>query len=431
MRTLLRSRGAIPYKKLPADARETAAKIFMSNPVVAKPVPVIPAAKETKPEVREEIKKTVETPPVMHNEEEQKVDYFDSFEEVDEIPEVSANEQVNEKPAEKEIDSIISKVPRISCDLVRKYEDLFSKSPRKLSDCIKEYQFERNFSDGKIYSILHRIFQHDLESYTDYMTRFQDDDYYNRLQIETLLFYERNEFISNFFNLIKDDIRLLNKIKKALDSVAHGYYESSRNALKQRVDEMLDEIVSNQKKELDSTPMNHHEIVSKLNNDNISDDSINKSETFTSRVIDYIMAQAEPEEKKSIIQFLARRKNIDYNQKDKNDISILEKVINAEDKELLNLISQTTLNYYPELDYAYSNIQDKAFKKLVDNINLRFQDVEEAIRLSSRAAMDKLLAQLQSPFFKDNVKTRIRNLVDNNATSDMKAYLASKYKELL
>ncbi len=101
MRTLLRSRGAVPYKKLPADARETAAKIFMSNPVVAKPVPVIPAAKETKPEVREEIKKPVETPPVIHNEEQQ-VDYFDSFEEVEETPEVSTDEQANEKPAEKE-----------------------------------------------------------------------------------------------------------------------------------------------------------------------------------------------------------------------------------------------------------------------------------------------------------------------------------------
>ena len=106
-----------------------------------------------------------------------------------------------------------------------------------------------------------------------------------------------------------------------------------------------------------------------------------------------------------IIRFLSSNNTYkyDFNLKDQNGISFMEKVINSENKELVNMINKMQkkdLIYYPELDWAYKGIQDEEFKKEVDKLDFKFENTEKAAQLRSTRALAKVAPQLDSPLCK-------------------------------
>ena len=101
-------------------------------------------------------------------------------------------------------------------------------------------------------------------------------------------------------------------------------------------------------------------------------------------------------------------KNIDYKQVDSNGISAIEKIINSENPDLLDLVKDIEFDYSRELDYAYERIDDKNFKDKVKNLNINFPNVKEAIRLNSTEALQELLPEFKSPFF--NTKKLVSDL---------------------
>ena len=75
------------------------------------------------------------------------------------------------------------------------------------------------------------------------------------------------------------------------------------------------------------------------------------------------------------------------------------KIINA-------IVESVTQNSVAEVDDGIDTNED--FKKLVDeNVNFRFRDIEEACRLNSTKALDKLEPQFKSPLFNDRNQKEI------------------------
>lgn len=125
---------------------------------------------------------------------------------------------------------------------------------------------------------------------------------------------------------------------------------------------------------------------------------------FVTKTIRYLLNEAEPNEKTVIVNKLAKLPKINYNQVDENDISILEHILNAEDFQLLNLVSKTQLDYYPALDYTYEQIENPRFKQEVDKLNLNFKDLKDAVKRENLLDVEARLDDVNSPFYKPKVQ---------------------------
>ncbi len=147
-----------------------------------------------------------------------------------------------------------------------------------------------------------------------------------------------------------------------------------------------------------------------------------------------IPSQNNPQAYRKIIDKLNCLENVNFNMKDSNGISLLEKVINSENTQLLKVISHPSnaaLEYTPELDFAYRGIRDIKFKKQVDNeLNLRFPQLEEAVKCSSKTAFEKIENQLDSPICKkEKVLENLWQIAKANSTKDFCNYFAKKYAD--
>ena len=125
---------------------------------------------------------------------------------------------------------------------------------------------------------------------------------------------------------------------------------------------------------------------------------------FVTKTISYLLNEAEPNEKTVIVNKLAKLPKSNQNQVDENDISILEHILNAEDFQLLNLVSKTQLDYYPALDYTYEQIENPRFKQEVDKLNLNFKDLKDAVKRENLLDVEARLDDVNSPFYKPKVQ---------------------------
>ena len=105
-----------------------------------------------------------------------------------------------------------------------------------------------------------------------------------------------------------------------------------------------------------------------------------------------------------MISALKELTHIDYNQKDTNGISILEKIMNSENIQFLELLRNHQINYTPELDFTYKNIQNQTFKNKLTELNIRFPDIENAIRLNSVSDLMAAIEQFKSPLMNASSK---------------------------
>ena len=157
--------------------------------------------------------------------------------------------------------------------------------------------------------------------------------------------------------------------------------------------------------------LKHLNDTERLNADNLNA-TIKDFDSLFWAIIEAPRTEENKEAYSKVMKLLSGVKGLDYNQKDKNGISALEKVINAENDELLDIMSDipNKLNYYPELDWAFEGIQNPEFKEKVKHLNLRFTDLEQATKLCSLKAFDRVKSQLNSPLC--NKDTVIRQLFD-------------------
>ena len=99
-------------------------------------------------------------------------------------------------------------------------------------------------------------------------------------------------------------------------------------------------------------------------------------------------------------------KSIDFNQKDSLGFDFLTKALFFENEHALYFWRETkyldhnVANYNPDYDMALESCKNEDFKKYAYRcIDMRFPDLEEAVRLQSMEAIKKLQSQLDSPFY--------------------------------
>lgn len=121
---------------------------------------------------------------------------------------------------------------------------------------------------------------------------------------------------------------------------------------------------------------------------------------YMHNTVDFLINDAKPKEKELIINELSKLNNINYNKVNKNGISILEKIIKAEDLQLLNLVKRTKLNYYQPLDMRYKMINNEKFKSEALKLKLNFYELKTAILDGNFDKVMLLESQFDSPFYK-------------------------------
>lgn len=169
----------------------------------------------------------------------------------------------------------------------------------------------------------------------------------------------------------------------------------------------------------------------KKENDDIVFNRIFRSNNFLHQIADFIPNENNKDLYKRITDRVKNMHNVDFNVKDSMDISFVEKVFNSENETLLDLIKDKELKYYKELDWAYENIQNESFKQKAKNLNFVFDDIVQAVKLSSRRALDIAAEQFKSPLYsKDKQGEKLAKMADS-ASSSFTAYFFARYSSFL
>ncbi len=165
-----------------------------------------------------------------------------------------------------------------------------------------------------------------------------------------------------------------------------------------------------------------------------------------------------------MIEYLKRHSNLDFTQKDGNGISCIEKVLISENKDALELIlnakythefrkpycwffehnitecydeglyNPKKIPYSPELDDIYPNIQDKEFKKMVDdNIIWDFSNWIAVIQSHDVSKAEKLKQRFNSPLLnKQQLYNDINKALSSCNDMNFITYMQTNFlKELL
>ena len=158
---------------------------------------------------------------------------------------------------------------------------------------------------------------------------------------------------------------------------------------------------------------------------NFNDDIINS-------IADIVPLENNKTKYKEMIRLLKNLKQINYDKKDSYDISVIEKIMNAENYELLEVVKDSGIKYLPELDFVYTNISDKNFKEQINNIN--FNNVEELvniIRTKDKTKLPLLDKYLSSPLILNNRNIREQlKYVHERTGNAFNIYLSDTYPNI-
>ena len=120
-----------------------------------------------------------------------------------------------------------------------------------------------------------------------------------------------------------------------------------------------------------------------------------------------------------------------YDKKDSYDISVIEKIMNAENYELLDIVKDKDIKYLPELDVVYNNIQDRKFKKFVDTVNFNVDELINIIRKEDSTKLHLLDKYLTSPMILNNINIREQLIYAQERCSYVFAiYLSDTYPNI-
>ena len=130
---------------------------------------------------------------------------------------------------------------------------------------------------------------------------------------------------------------------------------------------------------------------------------LNSHDNYIAEVIEFLINNANKEERNEIVSKLKELTRIDYDKVDYNGISSIELIMNAEDDELLELVKNNTFKYRPELDCVYNNIQNPIFKEKIKNLKFDFLDLRKAVENFSVRNLERYISHSNSPLYKKEV----------------------------
>jgi len=156
-----------------------------------------------------------------------------------------------------------------------------------------------------------------------------------------------------------------------------------------------------------------------------------KGDTLLTQFFD-IYPEENPKAYNQILARLKKVEGIDFNQKGALGISCLEKIMNSENDKVLPLVKDFEFNYTPELEYAYQNIRNKKFKNKIKELNIKFPDIIEAVRLQSYDALYRLEGQLDSPLCnRKQLAREIKKVLKELKNPSYEGYFKSIYQKYM
>ena len=127
-------------------------------------------------------------------------------------------------------------------------------------------------------------------------------------------------------------------------------------------------------------------IISCLKTEDVSESKgkvLNYYDNILNSIANIIPTDVDKAKYTEMIELLKGLPEVDYNQKDEYGISIIEKIMNAENFELLDVVKEHNIDYLPELDDVYDNIQDKKFKEAIDNMKFNVEGLRKLLHNNS------------------------------------------------
>lgn len=155
-----------------------------------------------------------------------------------------------------------------------------------------------------------------------------------------------------------------------------------------------------------SSEMNYDNIMRILNDKEVQKTNgldLNLHENYTAEIIEYLINNANAQKGVKIIAKLKELNRLDYDKVDKNGISVIELIMNAEDDMLLELVKNNTFKYRPELDYVYNNIQNPEFKEKIKKLKFDFVELKNAVEMLSAEKLEKYINHSSSPLYNKNI----------------------------
>lgn len=92
--------------------------------------------------------------------------------------------------------------------------------------------------------------------------------------------------------------------------------------------------------------------------------------SLLTKFFDVIPTNNNLEEYEKVIDILKNTKNINYNQRDSFGITVLEKILNQENSDALDIVSDFDFVATNEIDDVYNNIANPIFKLKAKNLNI-------------------------------------------------------------
>lgn len=129
------------------------------------------------------------------------------------------------------------------------------------------------------------------------------------------------------------------------------------------------------------------------------------------RFLDIVPNEKNQNDYNKILNIIKNMPNVDLIQRDNYRISSVEKILNSENHQTLELLKGVEIPYSKELDYAYDRIYDESFKKKAKTLNVKFDDIFKAIDLQSEKGVEEAIKQFDSPFCnKQEIATQIYHM---------------------
>ena len=129
------------------------------------------------------------------------------------------------------------------------------------------------------------------------------------------------------------------------------------------------------------------------------------------RFLDIVPNEKNQNDYNKILNIIKNMPNVDLIQRDNYGISSVEKILNSENHQTLELLKGVEIPYSKELDYAYDRIYDESFKKKAKTLNVKFDDIFKAIDLQSEKGVEEAIKQFDSPFCnKQEIATQIYHM---------------------
>jgi len=247
-----------------------------------------------------------------------------------------------------------------------------------------------------------KIKDENVEQYYRLLKKYSPNDIYDFSRLFTDIFKNKdgiiNETFTNFATLQRIAVDK-NDIHNSINGITKDFNEYK--LLQEMEQKFID-------KEMLSTDNILYILENLYKTDSLDTKSVYtkfKNKSLLSTIID--IKPSDDDNYSKILNYLEKIKDINYNNRDTDDKTYIEKIMINENLPLLKLVNlqsqyrqdKDVIKYKPELDKIYKIIENEDFKKELTKLRVNFADIKKAGMNKNIEEFEAVKHQLNSPFF--------------------------------